>query len=177
MPLSQSIARKFIGCYTIRLPEEEFMTTTRPRALTTVHPNAPAAAHTPMSPDRKGEPYMGPRQLEHFRQLLLAQRAELSQDIERTIQEIQQDATTFADPNDRATQESDIAVELRNRDRERKLIKKITETIARIEADDFGFCDGCGNEIGLERLEARPTATLCIECKTVAEIREKQMGG
>ncbi len=153
------------------------MPTTRPRTGSTTRPTtaAPAAAQNPTS--TSGEPYMGPRHLAHFRQLLLAQRAELSQDIERTIQEIQQDATTFADPNDRATQESDIAVELRNRDRERRLIKKITETIARIETDEFGFCDGCGNEIGLDRLEARPTATLCIECKTVAEIREKQMGG
>jgi DnaK suppressor protein len=146
------------------------MTTTRPRT-------APAAGQTAAPSSIGNEPYMSPRQMAHFRQLLLSQRAELSEDIERTIQEIQQDATTFADPNDRATQESDIAVELRNRDRERKLIKKITETIARIDAEDFGYCDGCGNEIGLERLEARPTATLCIECKTVAEIREKQMGG
>lgn len=146
------------------------MTTTRPRT-------APAAGQTAAPSSIGNEPYMSPRQMAHFRQLLLSQRAELSEDIERTIQEIQQDATTFADPNDRATQESDIAVELRNRDRERKLIKKITETIARIDAEDFGYCDGCGNEIGLERLDARPTATLCIECKTVAEIREKQMGG
>ena len=111
----------------------------------------------------------------HFRELLLTQRASLSQDIERTIAEIQQDATTFADPNDRATQESDIAVELRNRDRERKLIKKIDETIGRIDAEDYGYCDSCGIEIGLKRLEARPTATLCIDCKTLDELREKQV--
>ncbi len=153
------------------------MTTTRTRTAPRSRPVAPGSAPAPAVAPALHEPYMGPRHMAHFRELLLTQRASLSQDIERTIAEIQQDATTFADPNDRATQESDIAVELRNRDRERKLIKKITETIARIDADDFGFCDGCGNEIGLERLEARPTATLCIECKTVAEKREKQMGG
>ncbi|MEP6879186.1 MAG: RNA polymerase-binding protein DksA, partial [Nitrosospira sp.] len=81
----------------------------------------------------------------------------------------------FADPNDRASQESDMALELRNRDRERKLIKKIDETIAKIDTGDYGYCDSCGVEIGLKRLEARPTATLCIDCKTLDEIREKQV--
>jgi len=81
----------------------------------------------------------------------------------------------FADPNDRASQESDMALELRNRDRERKLIKKIDETIARIDADEYGYCESCGVEIGLKRLEARPTATLCIDCKTLDELRERQV--
>jgi DnaK suppressor protein len=89
---------------------------------------------------------------------------------------MQDDATVFADPNDRASQESDYSLELRNRDRERKLIKKIDETIARIDKDDYGYCENCGIEIGLKRLEARPTATLCIDCKTVDEQREKQSG-
>jgi DnaK suppressor protein len=88
---------------------------------------------------------------------------------------MQDEATIFADPNDRASQESDIALELRNRDRERKLIKKIDETIAMIETEDYGYCNSCGIEIGLKRLEARPTATLCIDCKTLDEIREKQI--
>jgi DnaK suppressor protein len=88
---------------------------------------------------------------------------------------MQDEATVFADPNDRASQESDMALELRNRDRERKLIKKINETIGRIESGDYGYCDSCGIEIGLKRLEARPTASLCIDCKTLDEIREKQM--
>jgi DnaK suppressor protein len=81
----------------------------------------------------------------------------------------------FADPNDRASQESDMALELRNRDRERKLIKKIDETLGKIDADDYGYCESCGVEIGLKRLEARPTATLCIDCKTLDEIRERQV--
>jgi len=88
---------------------------------------------------------------------------------------MQDEQTVFADPNDRATQESDMALELRNRDRERKLIKKINETIARIDAGDYGYCESCGVEIGLERLQARPTATLCIDCKTLEEIRERQL--
>jgi DnaK suppressor protein len=88
---------------------------------------------------------------------------------------MQDEATLFADPNDRASQESDMALELRNRDRERKLIKKIDETIAKIDSGDYGYCESCGVEIGLKRLEARPTATLCIDCKTLDELREKQV--
>jgi RNA polymerase-binding transcription factor len=88
---------------------------------------------------------------------------------------MQDEATVFADPNDRASQESDMALELRNRDRERKLIKKIDETIGRIDANEYGYCDSCGVEIGLKRLEARPTATLCIDCKTLDEMRERQV--
>jgi len=88
---------------------------------------------------------------------------------------MQDEATIFADPNDRASQESDMSLELRNRDRERKLIKKIDETIGRIDAGEYGYCDSCGIEIGLKRLEARPTATLCIDCKTLDELRERQV--
>src|SRR3979490_3388029 len=124
---------------------------------------------------KKGEEYMNPKQLAHFREILNALKVELSQDIDRTVHTMQDEATVFADPNDRATQESDIALELRNRDRERKLIKKIEETIARIDKDDYGYCENCGIEIGLKRLEARPTATLCIDCKTLDELREKQV--
>jgi DnaK suppressor protein len=124
---------------------------------------------------KKGEEYMNSRQREHFKKVLGALKVELSQDIDRTVQAMQDDATLFADPNDRASQESDIALELRNRDRERKLIKKIEETIARIEKDEYGYCENCGVEIGLKRLEARPTATLCIDCKTLDELKEKQV--
>ena len=123
---------------------------------------------------KKGEEYMNRRQREHFKKLLEVLRDELSQDIDRTVQTMQDEATVFADPNDRASQESDIALELRNRDRERKLIKKIEETITRIDSGDYGYCDSCGVEIGLKRLEARPTARLCIDCKTLDELRERQ---
>lgn len=118
---------------------------------------------------------MNPRQLAYFREILENQKRGLGQDIERTVQTMQDEATIFADPNDRATQESDMALELRNRDRERKLIKKINETIAHIESGEYGYCEKCGVEIGLKRLEARPTATLCIDCKTLDELREKQV--
>lgn len=124
---------------------------------------------------RKGEEYMNAKQLGHFRKMLEGWKAELSQDIDTTLHSMQDEQTVFADPNDRATQESDMALELRNRDRERKLIKKITETIAKIDSGDYGYCESCGVEIGLERLQARPTATLCIDCKTLEEIRERQV--
>src|ERR1700741_1043639 len=123
---------------------------------------------------KKGEEYMNARQRSHFRKILENLKAELSEEIDRTVHTMQDEATVFADPNDRASQESDMALELRNRARERKLIKKIDETIARIVANEYGYCESCGVEIGLKRLEARPTATLCIDCKTLDEMRERQ---
>jgi len=124
---------------------------------------------------KEGETYMNPQQRDHFRQVLNAIKAGLGEDIDRSVHTMQEEATVFADPNDRATQESDISLELRNRDRERKLIKKIDEMLGKINADEYGYCDNCGIEIGLGRLEARPTATQCIDCKSLDEIREKQM--
>lgn len=124
---------------------------------------------------KKGEAYMSAAQLDHFRNVLNGLKLELSQDIDRTVHTMQDEATVFADPNDRASQESDMSLELRNRDRERKLIKNIDKMLARIDAGEYGFCDKCGVEIGLSRLEARPTATLCIDCKTLDEIRERQV--
>jgi DnaK suppressor protein len=124
---------------------------------------------------KKGEEYMSPSQLEHFRNVLNGIKLGLSQDIDRTVHTMQDEATVFADPNDRASQESDMSLELRNRDRERKLIKNIDKMLSRIDAGDYGYCDKCGVEIGLSRLEARPTATLCIDCKTLDEIRERQV--
>ena len=129
---------------------------------------------TPLVP-KKGEEYMSGRQLAHFRSILENLKAELMRDIERTVHTMQDEATVFADPNDRASQETDIAIELRNRDRGRKLIKKIEDTIARIDSGDYGYCSECGAEIGIKRMEARPTATLCIDCKTLEEVREKQV--
>jgi DnaK suppressor protein len=127
--------------------------------------------------EKPGEEYMNKHQLDHFRKILNDWKAELSQDIDRTMHNMQDEVTVFADPNDRASQESDMALELRNRDRERKLIKKIDETLRNIDADEYGYCESCGVEIGLRRLEARPTATLCIDCKTLDEMREKQVAG
>ena len=122
-----------------------------------------------------GEEYMNEQQLAHFRHLLESWKAELGQDIDRTVHTMQDEATVFADPNDRASQESDMALELRNRDRERKLIKKIDETIGKIVAEEYGYCETCGVEIGLDRLQARPTASLCIDCKQLEEMRERQV--
>ena len=123
------------------------------------------------------EEYMGDAQLEHFRLLLKAWRNQLREEVDRTVTHMKDEAANFPDPVDRAAQEEEFSLELRTRDRERKLIKKIEKTLKRIEADDFGFCDSCGIEIGIRRLEARPTADLCIDCKTMAEIQEKQLQG
>jgi DnaK suppressor protein len=122
------------------------------------------------------EEYMSPAQEEHFRLILLAWKQSLMEEVDRTVHHMQDEATNFPDPNDRATQESEFSLELRTRDRERKLIKKIDEATARITEHEYGYCEACGVEIGVRRLEARPTATLCIDCKTLDEIREKQRG-
>lgn len=124
-----------------------------------------------------GEDYMNEVQREHFRSILLAWKRELMEEVDRTVHHMQDEAANFPDPNDRATQESEFSMELRARDRERKLIKKIDETIGKLDHDEYGYCESCGVEIGIRRLEARPTAALCIDCKTLDEIREKQMGG
>ncbi|MDD2738473.1 RNA polymerase-binding protein DksA [Methylomonas lenta] len=124
----------------------------------------------------EGEEYMNEAQLQHFTNILNKWKSDLMQEVDRTVHHMQDDAANFPDPNDRATQESEFSLELRTRDRERRLIKKIEESIKNIEAGDYGYCETCGVEIGIRRLEARPTATLCIDCKTLDEIREKQMG-
>lgn len=122
------------------------------------------------------EEYMNEAQIEHFRSILENWKSELMQEVDRTVHHMQDDAANFPDPNDRATQESEFGLELRTRDRERKLIKKIDESLASLDTGEYGFCESCGIDIGLRRLEARPTATLCIDCKTLDEIREKQTG-
>jgi DnaK suppressor protein len=125
---------------------------------------------------KKGEEYMNDNQVEHFRNILLAWKRGLMEEVDRTVHHMQDDAANFPDPNDRATQESEFSMELRARDRERKLIKKIDDSMRNLENEEFGYCEACGVEIGVKRLEARPTATLCIDCKILDEIREKQMG-
>jgi DnaK suppressor protein len=120
---------------------------------------------------------MGAPQQEHFKKILDAWRVQLRQEVDRTVSHMQDEAANFPDPVDRAAQEEEFSLELRTRDRERKLIKKIEKTLQLIEDDDFGYCKSCDIEIGIRRLEARPTADLCIECKTLAEIKERQMAG
>jgi len=127
--------------------------------------------------EKSGEHYMNKNQIAHFRNLLENWKRDLMEGVDRTVHHMQDDAANFPDPNDRATQESEFALELRTRDRERKLIKKIDESLENLDSDDYGYCEVCGVEIGVRRLEVRPTATLCIDCKTLDEIREKQMRG
>ena len=121
----------------------------------------------------KGEEYMNEAQETHFRDILGRWKQELMEEVDRTVHHMQDEAANFPDPNDRATQESEFAMELRTRDRERKLIKKIEESLSDIDSGEYGYCEQCGVEIGIRRLEARPTATLCIDCKSLDEIREK----
>lgn len=126
--------------------------------------------------EKEGEEYMNPNQVEHFLNILNNWKLELMEEVDRTVHHMQDEAANFPDPNDRASQESEFALELRTRDRERKLIKKIEESIGHLEDGEYGYCDVCGVEIGIRRLEARPTANMCIDCKSLDEIREKQMG-
>lgn len=125
---------------------------------------------------KKGESYMNEEQLAHFENILLQWKSQLMQEVDRTVQHMQDEAANHPDPLDRAIQEEGFNLELRTRDRERKLLKKIEEMIGRIKDHDYGFCDDCGAEIGIRRLEARPTANQCIECKTISELKEKQVG-
>ena len=131
---------------------------------------------TPYEP-KKNELYMSDEQLAHFRTMLVNWRTELMEEVDRTVHHMQDEAANFPDPADRATQEEEFSIELRTRDRERKLIKKIDQTIERLDQDDYGYCDTCGIEIGLRRLEARPTATQCVDCKALDEIKERQIHG
>jgi len=125
---------------------------------------------------KKGEEYMNEQQKDHFKRILLNWRNELMQEVDRTVHHMQDEAANPPDPADRATLEEEFSIELRTRDRERRLIKKIDSTIELIANDEYGYCDSCGVEIGIRRLEARPTANKCIDCKTLDEIKEKQLG-
>lgn len=135
--------------------------------------SGPVKGFTPYQPKR-GEEYMNKAQLEHFRELLLAWKRELMEEVDRTMLHMKDDAANFPDPNDRATQESEFGLELRTRDRERKLLKKIDSALGRIEDGSYGFCEETGDEIGLRRLEARPVATLCVEAQERRELAERQ---
>ena len=126
--------------------------------------------------ETKGEEYMGEPMKNHFIKLLGAWKLELMTSVDRTVDHMKDEAANFPDPADRASQEEEFALELRNRDRERKLIKKIDKTLDKIKADEYGWCESCGIEIGLRRLEARPTADLCFDCKEIAEKKEKTVG-
>ncbi len=124
---------------------------------------------------KKNEEYMNEDQRTHFKSILTTWKDSLMKEVDRTMDHMQEEASNFSDPADRATQEEEFTLELRTRDRERKLINKIEKTIALVDADEYGYCEACGIEIGLQRLEVRPTAEMCIDCKTTQEIKERQM--
>ena len=158
----------------------------KPKAKAAARPVAPAAVTAPDShmqargftpyKIKRGEEYMNEAQKEHFKNILRSWRNELMQEVDRTVHHMQDEAANPPDPADRATLEEEFSIELRTRDRERRLIKKIDSTIELIANDDYGWCDSCGVEIGIRRLEARPTANKCIDCKTLDEIKENQLG-
>lgn len=127
--------------------------------------------------EQPGEEYMNEKQLAHIEEILLAWRTSLMEEVDRTVTHLKDEAANYPDPSDRASQEEEFSIELRTRDRERKLIKKIEDALERLREEDFGYCEACGIEIGMRRLEARPTATLCIDCKTLSELKEKQNQG
>lgn len=183
----KKVEKKALGKVPAKLPAKA---SSKPPVKSAVKPAAKAKAKAPqaktkaagkssVSPyqERPGEDYMNAAQREHFRRILLHWKHQLMEEVDRTVHHMQDEAANFPDPNDRATQEEEFSLELRTRDRERKLIKKIDEALQQIENNDYGYCDSCGIEIGIRRLEARPTATLCIDCKTIDEIKERQMGG
>ena len=126
---------------------------------------------------KKGEEYMSEGQIQHFTEILEAWKTDLMSEVDRTVDHMKDEAANFPDPADRATQEEEFSLELRTRDRERKLIKKIDDTLTLISNGEYGYCETCGVEIGLRRMEARPTATQCIDCKSLDEIKEKQTRG
>ena len=130
-------------------------------------------AYTP----KKNEEYMGESQKEYFRNILNAWKFELMEEVDRTVSHMKEEAANYPDPADRASQEEEFSLELKTRDRERRLIRKIDKTIDLVDQDDYGYCESCGVEIGIRRLEARPTATQCIDCKTLSEIKERQING
>ena len=138
--------------------------------------DSPFRNFTPYQPEQD-ESYMSNGQLGHFRHILNRWRLDLMREVDRTVHHMQDEAGNFPDPADRATQEEEFSIELRTRDRERKLIKKIDQTIERLDQENYGYCETCGVEIGLRRLEARPTATQCVDCKSLDEIKERQLHG
>lgn len=134
--------------------------------------NDTAVELTPYSVQGEEE-YMNDQKKNHFRALLLAWKQDLVEESRRTLNDLQDEPLNLPDPNDRASQEEEFSIALRARDRERKLLHKIDKALARIAGDDYGYCEACGVEIGLRRLEARPTAELCIDCKHLEEQKEK----
>ncbi|MFL2529605.1 MAG: RNA polymerase-binding protein DksA [Candidatus Azotimanducaceae bacterium] len=146
---------------------------TKPRGKKNSNSNQPKEIYTP----KKNEEYMGEEQKAYFRKILNTWKLELMEEVDRTVSHMKEEAANYPDPADRASQEEEFSLELKTRDRERRLIRKIDKTIDLVDQEDYGYCESCGVEIGIRRLEARPTATQCIDCKTLSEIKEKQING
>lgn len=152
------------------MPTKKKSTATKPSTATTL-----GALGIEPYKEKKSEEYMNENQVAHFRAILDAWKLQLMEEVDRTVSHMKDEAANFPDPVDRASQEEEFSLELRTRDRERKLLKKIGQSIQAISDEEYGYCESCGIEIGIRRLEARPTATLCIDCKTLDEIKEKHV--
>ncbi|MEE9303161.1 MAG: RNA polymerase-binding protein DksA [Thiotrichaceae bacterium] len=151
------------------------MTTNKDNVTPIVRKSAlPVEGIDPYIP-KEGEEYMNESQVEHFQEILGKWKETLISEVDRTVDHMKSEVKNLSDPSDRATQEEEFALELRTRDRERLLIRKINKTLQLTDTDEYGYCQACGIEIGLQRLEARPTAEYCIDCKTTQEIKERQM--
>ena len=144
---------------TVKYEESQFLASIKPYAL------------------KKNEKYMNAKQKQHFQDILGSWKHQLQIEQDRTADKIQKNVSHFPDESDRATHEEEFTLELRTRERERKLLSKINESVEDLKASDYGYCASCGIEIGIRRLEARPTATRCIDCKTIEEIHERQQYG
>jgi len=155
----KTVAKKTSAKKSQRYEESQFLASIKPYAL------------------KKNEKYMNAKQKQHFQDILVSWREQLQIEQDRTADKIQKNVSHFPDESDRATHEEEFTLELRTRERERKLLSKINESIDDLKSDDYGYCASCGIEIGIRRLEARPTATRCIDCKTIEEIHERQQYG
>ena len=158
-PAKKTVAKKTTAKKSERYEESQFLASIKPYAL------------------KKNEKYMNAKQQQHFQDILASWREQLQIEQDRTADKIQKNVSHFPDESDRATHEEEFTLELRTRERERKLLSKINESIEDLKSDDYGYCASCGIEIGIRRLEARPTATRCIDCKTIEEIHERQQYG
>jgi DnaK suppressor protein len=159
VPAKKTVAKKITAKKSERYEESQFLASIKPYAL------------------KKNEKYMNAKQQQHFKDILASWREQLQIEQDRTADKIQKNVSHFPDESDRATHEEEFTLELRTRERERKLLSKINESIEDLKSDDYGYCASCGIEIGIRRLEARPTATRCIDCKTIEEIHERQQYG
>ena len=176
-PVKKTQAKKSTAKKKITLKTVNSKTTRKKKALNQSKTVANNKSKIAPYKAKKNEKYMSAAMKKHFIAVLLLWREHLKDEMQKTFDHLKTKGETYADPIDRASQEEEFAFELRTRDRERKLINKIAISIEQIKNDEYGWCESCGDEIGIKRLEARPTATHCIDCKTLDEIKEKQLNG